>query len=311
MTDKASDPNADLDNFFSLSDDDTSEPLMVEAVKAEPEAEEENPEVNDTLELTDEDELVEDEGDKRPRSKSAKQRIDELTKARREAERERDELRQRLEAKERPQPEPQEQGIGPAPDPNDLDRYEFGESDPKYIADMARYEVRKEIAEERQRELQQAKAAQITQALAEVDSKWTEAAEKASEKYEDFAEVISEYQEKEPCPQLMAVAIQSSDIAADIAYHLAKNPEENRTLAAMADPRSRTYDPLEAARQFGRLEGRLQAANSNPEPKPEPKRATTAPEPPRHNLRGGGGKFSPDYSSENVDLDEVARAMKL
>lgn len=291
-------------------------------VETPEEIEEQTPEVNDELELTDEDELVEDEEtDKRkPRSKSARERIDELTAARRSAERERDELRAEM-ARLR--------GEGPAtPEAADTlaelearkpnaDDFEFGEADPNYLEALTDWKVDVKLAkrESEATAKQQQEAARET--FTSLDTSWTEAEARGAEKYDDFAERVEDFKANAPCPPLMAVAIQASPVAEDVTYHLASNHDEAELIATML-----ATNPAGAAERFGRLEGqfmtekpkhpganahpldlamhagRLEAYLANkgkaPEPKPQAKIATDAPEPARHSVRGGAGRFSVD-----------------
>lgn len=280
------------------------------ATADEPEVTEVTPEEGEGAEEPDtnvNDEAGEPEGDKpeKGRSKPAHERIAEITKARREAERERDELRQRIEALEsgkapeqsKPQASEALKAIEAAqPDPNDP-KYEFGEADPQYLADLTDWKVDvrlakrdAELAEKQEKAEQEQRQAAMQKVASNLDTSWQEKAKAGAEKYDDFNEVVLEGAAAEawPCPPLVAIGIASSDQGADIAYHLAKNPTEAEELAKLS-----VTDPMEAARRFGRLEARFEtpAANTNA------RRVTNAPEPPKHTARGAGGKFEVDGST--------------
>lgn len=262
----------------------------------EPEIEADEPETGaDEAEDTTAD-ADEDEAEKKHRSKPAKERISELTRARREAERRAEAAEARLAQLTGGQD--QQQGGETAlaePDPNE---FEFGEADPGYLRALAVHTVRQEMNAARQAEAQQAQAEVMTQRAQALDTTWQEQAEKAVERYEDFAPTIEEYQKTQPCPPILAMAIQASDHGADVAYHLAKNPKENAVLAQLAQT-----DPLEAARRFGRLEARFESREEAP--KPKAKTITDAPEPPSHRARGSAGRFeTPD---DTDDLDAFSR----
>jgi hypothetical protein len=256
----------------------TKEPEKASEPEAElEEVEDEAPEAND--------EKPEEEGEDKPekrRSKPAHQRIAELTAKLRQTERD-------LEAAKKPAEPVNDAVTTPTttlakPDPNDA-KYEFGEADPEYLADMMEYKVEVKLAEREAKEQEKAREAQSAEAAANLNKQWEEKAAKAVEKYPDFNEVVLESAAAGDweCGPILAIAISASDQGADIAYHLASNPKEAAELNKLAQT-----DPLEAARRFGRMEARFEAAapNDNIE-----RKVTKAPEPPKHQVRGGSGKF--------------------
>lgn len=89
----------------------------------------------------------------------------------------------------------------------------------------------------------------------------------ARKKYEDFDRVVL----TNPAfvqSDAVATLIKESEFGADVAYHLATNPDDMRRLNALP--------PLLAAREFGKLESKLSA----PPPTPEPRKLISqAPEP--------------------------------
>ena len=86
--------------------------------------------------------------------------------------------------------------------------------------------------------------------------------EEARSKYDDFEQVA--YNPKLPITNVMAEAIQSSDIGPELAYHLGTNPKE-------ADRISR-LPPLAQAKEIGRIEAKLASD-------PPVKRTSSAPAP--------------------------------
>lgn len=228
--------------------------------------------------------------DKRRRSKPAHVRIAELTAKLRQAERD-------LAANQAPKPVEQ---MAPVPglvepDPNS-DAYEFGEADPKYLRDLAKYEVKKELAEERQLNEAQQQRQQMTQVATTLDDQWKAKAEAATEKYPDYAETVLETAAagEWPCPPILAMAISASDQGSDIAYHLATNRKEAEELAGLAQS-----DPFEAVRRFGRLEARFEAKTNDTQA--VERKVTKAPEPPTQRARGGSGQFT--VADDTDDLD--------
>lgn len=285
-----------------------------------PKADDQQPEDDDSNVNDVHDDDVDDDDDKgKKRSKPPHQRIAEITAARRAAERERDELAAELARYRSGQPQPQPSQLA-KPDPND-DKYEYGEADPLYQEDLIVWNVEQRLAA-REKEAKQAQREQeVTTELSTLDSKWNETIAKASEKYDDFNEVVVEGAAKEAweCPPIMAVAIQSSEVGADVAYELAKNPVKAAAIAATL-----AVDPMRAAEDFGEMEGahlekmpqRPPAgahpmdlaryagqvrAFANKPPKEPAKRMTNAPEPPKHNIRGAGGRF--DVGADTTDFE--------
>ena len=302
MTQEAEQTEPDFAAFEAAANSDESPPVAADETETGETVEEGpiNTEVNDEADKPEGDE---EKGDKR--SKPAHVRINELTKARREAERRAEEAETKLAALERgDKPEPELLLDTPTrPDPNAIGAdgqplYEFGEADPAFIEAITDWKVDVKLAErDRNMQAEQAQAAQ-KEAAASIDQKWQEKAEAGASKYEDFVDTIADYQANEPCPVILAAAISTSDQGADIVYHLAKNPEENRELARLAE-----VDPLEAARRFGRLEARFESRQE-----PQARKITEAPIPPKHGVRGAGGKF--DVGADTTDFAAFEKKAK-
>lgn len=207
----------------------------------------------------------EGEGDQPKPKQTAQERIDEVTRARREAERraetaerERDELRKQI-----PVPE--------APKEPKASDYTYGEDDAAYIRDLAKFEAR----QEHEASLAEAEA---RERIETIENTW-------SDRQAAFAADKPDYYEKInakdlPITPLMAAAIKTSDDGAAVAYHLATNPDEARRIAAL--------DNLAQAREIGRLEAKL-APPASPDT-PTTKTVSDAPPPPQP-LRGQGGRF--------------------
>lgn len=205
---------------------------------------------------------------------TAAERIAEVTRARREAERRAEAAERRLAELEKPKTETPAPASDGEPDPT---QFEYGEADPQFIRALARFEARQEFAEQSARERQ-------TKQVQEQDRSWETAQDAARSKYADYDEVVTEgaNEGKWPCTPQMAHAIKTSEAGPDVAYHLASNPADARRIAAL--------DPFSQIRELGKLEGRLSA----PAPKepPKGKTATDAPAPPEGQARGAGGKFT-------------------
>lgn len=89
-----------------------------------------------------------------------------------------------------------------------------------------------------------------------------------SEKASDFQEVIESVDDIKTSVTVQQIIL-NSDNGPELAYELAKNPDELKRISALP--------PLEAARAMGRLESKL--ASNTSEEKTEPKKLTNAPKP--------------------------------
>lgn len=118
------------------------------------------------------------------------------------------------------------------------------------IEHLAEQRARQKL-EERQKQEQQER----------IRESWTQKAEKASEKYADFETVVAN--PALPINAVMVEYIAESDLGADVAYYLGKNPEKAADIAEMS--------PVKAARELARIEAELAARpKANPSKAPEP-----------------------------------------
>ena len=91
---------------------------------------------------------------------------------------------------------------------------------------------------------------------------YQEREETARDKYDDFDQVA--YNPKLPITNVMAEAIQSSDIGPELAYYLGTNPKDADRISRMT--------PLSQAKEIGKIEAKLASD-------PPVKRTTSAPAP--------------------------------
>lgn len=193
----------------------------------------------------------------------------------------------RLRELERPkEPAPLAEGADQdlAPDP---DKYDFGEADARFIADLSRWNARQEFrAQEQQRA--------IASELNRINTQWDAEVAKPelAEKYPDFAQVVTEGAKtgKWDCSPLMALTIKDSEVGPDVAYHLAKAPTEAARIARLSN--------VEQAMEMGRLEGRYLAQKQTAAASPPPVKVSTAPPPPVRS-RGAGGKFAVEADTDD------------
>lgn len=235
-----------------------------------------------------------DEPGKEPKGASVEERIAEITAKQREAERDGAEARRllaeataKLDALAPPAKGPDMGDPDAAPDPAS---YDYGEADPKFIADTARFHARQEF------QLQQREAEMKVQ-FSDMEAKWQGEIAKPEvlEKYPDFQTKVVEAADAGSwdCSPLMAVGIKQSPVGADVAYHLASDPAEAARISRLS--------PIEQALEFGRIEGRFMHAPAPMEKKPniDPK----APTPPT-TARGAGGKFAVAADTEDFSAFE-------
>lgn len=220
----------------------------------------------ETQENVEAPETVEGE-DEKPRKPTAKDRIDELTRLRREAER--DAEYWRAKALQAPEPKQEAKPAEPTATAPDPEQYEAGEFDTRYIRDLARFEAKQEVAAA----IASVKAEQ-TQGQAERE--WQSKIAKASETMPDFEEkVIAGAQRNEwACSPQMGEALRASDQGPELAYHLASNPAEAARISRLS--------PALQLMELGKLEAKLTQPKANT--------VTNAPTP-APQARGSGGTF--------------------
>lgn len=253
------------------------------------------------LELTEDDEIVEDkeEGEKpEKKPKTAKERIQELNARLRDAERalDRERVKNELRAEMGLQPEQIErnnQVTRVAPDPTDLSKYPLGALDDRYVEDKIAFGIESALGSVQQRQLEdarvQAEQAEQVALLKRAD----EVVQKGTELYEDFHETVweagqrNEYAMDKPTFD----ALLEAEHGADVAYFLATNKTEAARVAAMSPNQQVFYVATKNAEFAAKRKPRL------------PKAST----PPAHQSRGTSGKFS--VAPDTDDLEAFSREL--
>lgn len=195
-----------------------------------------------------------------PRRDGVQKRIDEITRARREAEREAEYWRMRAQqAPPAQQPTPQAQPAGEQPPtPQQYQTYD------DYVTARAQYEGRQAamalyIQAEQQRAWQAAQAEGMRRIQTLNEKLITDGA-----KYPDFDEVVRS--DKTRITTVMADALAYMPNPAEIAYHLGKNRQESARIAQLP--------PIQQAIEIARIGATLAAT-------PTQKTVSTAPAPPQ------------------------------
>ena len=216
---------------------------------------------------------------------SFQERIDRLTRFRRDAEREADALRRQHEDLQK---ELEELRSASRQSPSGVEKtladFDYNEAEySAYLFKQASESAREAAREEAKRWAEEARQQERHQARqAEFDKKAAEFAKDQA----DFFELTQD--RNLPITAEMAEVIMDSDIGPNIAYYLAKHPDEAYSIA-------RTPPALQG-RQIGIIESKLQAAL-----KAKPKRATSAPPPPKGKVKGKEPGFATDPTSADSD----------
>ncbi len=212
-----------------------------------------------------------DEGEKakKPNRKPASERIAELTKARHEAEKRAMAAEAKLKAYEAPKPK--------RSDFTDDDDFEAERA--KWAARAARGDDAKEEAKSAKSEAEAAKA-----------EAWNAQREEISTRYADFDQVIAAVPAT-VFTQPVAEAIMESDMAAEVAYVLAKDLPRARQFAAMT--------PLQQGREIGRIEAEIT---------PKPRKLSSAPPPVETvGTKGPGSGFN----AKTASVSDMAKHLGL
>jgi hypothetical protein len=192
-------------------------------------------------------------GEEKPQEKpkrSARERINELTKRAHEAEREVQRLREASERK------PAESTEKPIPD-------RFGSYD-EYVEALADWKADQRVAESfKRRDAERAQAAEARAAEAKAQA-WHERQSALREDTPDYDAVVGK-SSVQVAPHVVDTLL-DSDLGPELVYHLAKHPETVKRINSLS--------PLAAAREIGRIEATL----SNPAA-PQIKPASKAPAP--------------------------------
>ena len=116
---------------------------------------------------------------------------------------------------------------------------------------------------------------------------WEAKTLKASEKYEDFEEIVGDLKPTTP----WAVAIMRAENGEDVAYHLGKHPQEARKIIAL--------DPEDQFLEIGRLSARLAVVSDKPK---TPSKAPAPITPVAAEAKGSG-----DEIRENQPFEEYMK----
>jgi outer membrane biosynthesis protein TonB len=235
----------------------------------------------------------------KPKKKSAQERIDEVTAARRAAEREVEELRRQLaersQPKEEPKPQTQVQAVSAGPTPDDVNEageavYPLGEFDQNFIRDLTRFTLQQERDAQKAQDAAESRAAQERAAVEEIQEGWQARLAAVQESLPDIQEkgmrLEPAFDGLDPdYSKYIAQTIMSLDHGPEVLYYLSDHLEEARALVAGG--------PLKATLGLGELNSMFKTK------KEAPVKVTSAPEPPVDRVRGSGGRVEvPDDTDD-------------
>lgn len=266
---------------FATFEQQQTEPPAEEAPAAEEPQEELAPE--------EEEASAPEEGEPAPKpKKTAQERIDEITAARREAERDAKYWRDVAEGRARPPgAEPPAPAAKKAPNPQD---YDFGETDPKYIEAIIDHRVNEGL------DRVTSKVAQNMHVQA-AGRAWEAKQDAARSDFADYDEKVIDGAHNWPCSEVAAEAIRTSDAGPRVAYHLASHPDEARRINGLS--------PLAQVLAIGKIEAEVSTT-----PAEAPARTTSAPKPPGTQARGAGGAFAPNAATTDFRQFEAMASRK-
>jgi hypothetical protein len=214
---------------------------------------------------------------------NVQKRIDKAVKAQREAERERDELKQKLASGSQPAQETAKPAAQSTerPDPQKFETYDA------YIEALTEWKSDQREAR-REQEKQKAVAQRAEQ---ETLTAHNSRVETAREKHADYDEVLATVG-KLQISRALHEAIVSSEHGPEVAYRLAKDPDEAKRIAALP--------PLRQVAEFGRLESLIEKPAAKPaDKKPLPK--------PAANVGGGAGAKSLALDDPDISMSTFKR----
>jgi len=180
------------------------------------------------------------------------------------------------------------------PDEPDLDNYEDTKS---WMRDWNRWDRK----QEKEREVTQSRKEADTEEAAKIRRNFSRQQNRFEETHPDYFDAMDTIKTFE-LPPYIQEAVMTSDIGAELSYHLASNHEELERILDMT--------PSAAVRALGRLEVKL-------EKQPEPKKEETKLPAPIKPLKGGseeesttynkGDDFEKFYKIRNQEMGRVTR----
>jgi hypothetical protein len=227
----------------------------------------------------------EEEEGKKPKRKSAQQRIRELTAKYRQTERELQELRRLLNDRGERQEDYQQLAQMPQrPKREDYDNEDdYFEALADYKAEQRLAEQQKKQEQKTEQQRQQEEQQRITKAVNQIN-------ESGMQEFEDYEDVVLDNNSLQITDNMVRT-IADMDYGHRVAYHLGKNPDKAAKLAEMS--------PSKQAAELGKLESQLTQS-------PGKKSKSKAPAPPS-SVKGSGESSESDEPSDKDDIETWMR----
>lgn len=159
------------------------------------------------------------------------------------------------------------------------------------LAERTAWKVRQSNAKEAEARLEAERESVAREHQQKLSAAWAETVEAARETMPDFDQVFNA---QTPVHERAVRHIAESEMGAEIAYYLGKNPKEATSLYEAFD-----RDPARALIEFGRLEGKLS--------RPSAAKPTTAPKPAAV-LQGG--TQPPAFDAAKASVGDMAAQLK-
>lgn len=207
--------------------------------------------------------------------RNVQRRIDRITRARYEAEAKVKMLEERIQATEQGSKPQQPTGAPKIEDFQDFDTYLTAKAE--WIADQRLMKAQEEWGKKSQAEREYQESANTVES-------WNKRLGKATTEIPDLTEVLEA--SDAPMPPHVGRAIMDSDMGPQVAYWLAKNPEEAERIAELS--------PLAAVKAIGRIEEKIEAGAL------KAKKPTSAPPP----INPSGNKSAATADPEKMSVKE-------
>lgn len=173
----------------------------------------------------------------------------------------------------------------PANDKDNRPARESFDNDEDYVDALTDYKVRQHMG------TLQEKISETTR-RSQVDAAWDTRVQAAEKTYPDFRQVIGGAEDVKISPELMD-AMKSSDHGPDLAYYLAKNPDEAGRLVSLS--------PVAAAMELGRIASYIEYEKTQ-------KSAEVSKAPPPARVPSGSTTKSGMKSLSEMSFDEYVKA---
>lgn len=206
------------------------------------------------------------------------------------------------------------------PDHADTAKYQYGELDAKYIADLARYETLKALADGQKSQGTAEQKRRDADAAAEFKERVDAFTESGRDEFDDFDEVVTDTLNLPkddpaawPLSATMGELLLESDHGRAIAYELATDPKEAKRIFKLSEARQAIwFGQREAALSSAKADAKSPAAKE-PAAKAGEKTAaqeSKAPVPLRTKLHGSGGNRVPNSATTDFAAFEAQARSK-